>query len=83
MKKTALRKLELHRETLAPLQQDQLDDVNGGTSGLISASVRVSIRACGPAISASARWLSRQVVSATVQESVAQSIQQTVGGDKK
>lgn len=43
MKKNTLKKLDLHRETLAPLQATELHDVNGGTS---TAIVRVTVRYC-------------------------------------
>jgi hypothetical protein len=39
MKKTTLKKLELHRETLVPLQANQLDDINGGTWGHVVRTV--------------------------------------------
>ncbi|MBA2545156.1 MAG: hypothetical protein H0V17_36275 [Deltaproteobacteria bacterium] len=42
MKKITLKKLELHRETLVPLQAAELDDVNGGT---LSAVVRSVVQA--------------------------------------
>lgn len=43
MKKQALKKLDLHRETLVPLQADELHDVNGGTLGQI---VKATLRYC-------------------------------------
>jgi len=39
MKKTTLKKLALQRETLVPLQADELLDVNGGTWSAIVRSV--------------------------------------------
>ena len=43
MNKPASRKLTLNRETLAPLQSDQLADVNGGVTPIIPAVVGGSI----------------------------------------
>jgi len=43
------RKLDLKRETIQPLQGNALDDVHGGISPAVSASVRVSIRFCAQA----------------------------------
>jgi hypothetical protein len=51
MKKT-LRKLMLSRETLMPLQRDELVAVNGGT---LSVAVGVSIRACAAASAAATK----------------------------
>jgi hypothetical protein len=46
MKKQNFKKLALDRETLVPLQANDLGDVNGGTGGLIRSAVEVSKRAC-------------------------------------
>ena len=47
MKKQSLKKLDLQRETLVPLQATELLDVNGGTLGAITrTAVEVSKRAC-------------------------------------
>lgn len=43
MKKNTLKKLDLHRETLVPLQATELHDVNGGTW---SAVVKATLRYC-------------------------------------
>jgi hypothetical protein len=43
MKKNSIKKLDLHRETLVPLQAGELDGVNGGT---LSAVVRATLRVC-------------------------------------
>lgn len=37
MKKNSIKKLDLQRETLVPLQANDLGDVNGGTGGVIKA----------------------------------------------
>lgn len=46
MKKQSAKKLGLARETLVPLQSNDLDDVNGGTGGLIRSAVQVSKYLC-------------------------------------
>lgn len=46
-----LNKLSLNRETLLPLQADQLGNVNGGT-GLVCSAVRVSLAVCSQVVSA-------------------------------
>ena len=43
MKKQALKKLDLNRETLVPLQATELHDVNGGT---LSQIVKATLRYC-------------------------------------
>jgi hypothetical protein len=43
MKKHSLKKLDLHRETLVPLQATELHEVNGGTA---TAVIRASLRYC-------------------------------------
>lgn len=43
MKKQSLKKLDLQRETLAPLQAAELHDVNGGT---LSQIVKATLRYC-------------------------------------
>jgi hypothetical protein len=51
MKKQArpLRKLTLNRETLAPLQAEQLEAVNGGlTPSLIASAVVITVVFCFP-----------------------------------
>ena len=42
------RKLDLKRETIQPLQCETLDDVHGGISPAVSASVVASMRFCIP-----------------------------------
>lgn len=45
----ALRKLNLKRETLAPLQAEQLETVNGGlTPSLVASAVAVTLFFCFP-----------------------------------
>ena len=39
MKKQSLKKLELQRETLVPLQSNELLDVNGGTLGALTRTI--------------------------------------------
>lgn len=47
MKKSSLKKLDLQRETLVPLQATELVDVNGGTwSAIARSAIEVSKRAC-------------------------------------
>ena len=46
MKKNTLKKLDLQRETLVPLQSTDLGDVNGGTGGLVRSAVQVSKYLC-------------------------------------
>lgn len=47
MKKQSIKKLELQRETLVPLQATELLDVNGGTLGAITrTAVQVSKYLC-------------------------------------
>jgi hypothetical protein len=41
--KQGLRKLSLNRETLAPLQSEKLEDVNGGTSISVTVSASVTL----------------------------------------
>lgn len=50
MKKQALRKLNLKRETLAPLQSEQLEGVAGGLtpSVVVAASVALTVLFCFP-----------------------------------
>lgn len=43
MKKQSLKKLDLHRETLVPLQATELHEVDGGTLGAI---VKATLRYC-------------------------------------
>lgn len=45
-KNASLRKLNLNRETLVPLQGSELEGVNGGTGVLCRSAVRVSQYAC-------------------------------------
>jgi hypothetical protein len=47
MKKTTLKKLDLQRETLVPLQPNELVEVNGGTwSAIARSAVQVSKYLC-------------------------------------
>ena len=47
MKKNSIKKLDLQRETLVPLQATELGDVNGGTlSAIARSAVELSKRAC-------------------------------------
>jgi hypothetical protein len=50
MKKTTLKKLDLQRETLVPLQAAELDDVNGGTWGAIVRSVVAATKNVCPSL---------------------------------
>jgi len=45
-KNASLRKLSLNRETLAPLQTSDLEDVNGGTGALCRSAYQVSKNWC-------------------------------------
>ena len=45
-KNGSLRKLNLNRETLVPLQSSDLEDVNGGTGALCRSAVKVSQFLC-------------------------------------
>ena len=57
------RKLILSRETLMPLQTDELLDVNGGTiSAVVASAARVSIRACAAASAAATKNVCPKVV---------------------
>lgn len=53
MNKHASRKLSLKRETLTPMQDDELAAVNGGVSPLASVAASISIRASGLALRSS------------------------------
>jgi hypothetical protein len=80
-------KLQLNRETLMPLDSSQLEDVNGGTSGL----VRLSIRTCVAASKAASRatvqatgWVTRNLCpSAAVEASIEATRRLTGGGNKE
>ncbi|MCW5804326.1 MAG: class I lanthipeptide [Deltaproteobacteria bacterium] len=74
MKKTELRKLSLNRETVMPLQDDQLQHVNGGN--VISAVSRASVRWCSQV----SRWVSKQVSIASAVEVSQETIRRTAGG---
>jgi hypothetical protein len=50
-KNAKLRKLSLNRETLVPLNSDQLDDVNGGVV-VSTGTVTVSVRFCSKIVEA-------------------------------
>jgi hypothetical protein len=82
MKKTNIRKLTLNRETLMPLEANDLENVQGGNivRSAIEAS-KASIRACSKAVSAVSRWVSRQACSAISIESVAETVRRTQGGN--
>jgi hypothetical protein len=82
MKKTQIRKLTLNRETLMPLDNTDLENVNGGNlvRSAIQAS-KASIQHCSRVISQASRWVSRQLSVASAIESAQETIRQTQGGN--
>lgn len=49
--KKAARKLHLNRETLTPMQKDELDHVNGGATPTITTSSQICISASSVIVS--------------------------------
>jgi hypothetical protein len=73
MKKTTqIRKLTLNRETISPLE---LEQVNGG------AATSAIVRATWNGAKAAGRWVSQHMCGALTVESVAESARRTAGGD--
>jgi hypothetical protein len=78
------KKLQLNRETLMPLDNDQLEGVNGGT---LSALVRLSARTCVPASRAVSRasaaasgWVTRNLCPSAAVESAIEATRRLTGG---
>ncbi|MBX3158341.1 MAG: class I lanthipeptide [Deltaproteobacteria bacterium] len=74
MKKTDLRKLSLHRETLHALQDDHLEHVHGG------AGTSAIVRSAWQASKAASRWISNNMCGTITVESAAESARRTLGG---
>jgi hypothetical protein len=77
-KATGLRKLILVRETIQPLQSDELENVHGGltptVSVVVSAASRASSAACIRAVTEGVKWTARAVSRATVASAAAWSL---------
>ena len=58
-KNASLRKLNLTRETLVPLQQSDLEGVNGGTGALCRTAVKVSQAWCSQILVSTAELATR------------------------
>jgi hypothetical protein len=88
MKKTGIKKLTLNRETLMPLDSNDLEHVNGGAS--LSASVRATIKLskaslqnCSRVVKEGAKWVTRKMCPASVLESVMETARRTGGGGEQ
>lgn len=77
-KDLASRRLNLVRETLMPLQSDDLDQVNGGTHPTVSVAVtaasRASSAACIRAATEGVKYTARAISRATVASAAAWSL---------
>ena len=76
-KDTGLRKLILVRETIQPLQSDELDNVHGGmtpVSVAVSVASRASSAACIRTVTEGVKWTARAVSRITVASAAAWSL---------